>query len=61
MEQYNTEFIDMFKSFSAEAKELLQDVKLRPPDMTFDKEATLDLGGVTARLFSGWGRRTARG
>jgi glyoxylase-like metal-dependent hydrolase (beta-lactamase superfamily II) len=51
MEQYNTEFINMFKSFSPEAKELLQDVKLRPPDMTFDKEATLDLGGVTARLF----------
>ncbi len=51
MEQYNTEFINMFKSFSPEAKELLQDVKVRPPDMTFDKEATLDLGGVTARLF----------
>jgi glyoxylase-like metal-dependent hydrolase (beta-lactamase superfamily II) len=51
MDQYNTEFINMFKSFSAEAKTLLQDVKVRPPDMTFDKEATLDLGGVTARLF----------
>jgi glyoxylase-like metal-dependent hydrolase (beta-lactamase superfamily II) len=51
MDQYNTEFINMFKSFSPEAKELLQDVKVRPPDMTFDKEATLDLGGVTARLF----------
>jgi glyoxylase-like metal-dependent hydrolase (beta-lactamase superfamily II) len=51
MEQYNTEFINMFKSFSPEAKTLLQDVKVRPPDMTFDKEATLDLGGVTARLF----------
>jgi glyoxylase-like metal-dependent hydrolase (beta-lactamase superfamily II) len=51
MDQYNTEFINMFKSFSAEAKTLLQDVKVRPPDVTFDKEATLDLGGVTARLF----------
>ncbi len=51
MDQYNTEFINMFKSFSPEAKTLLQDVKVRPPDMTFDKEATLDLGGVTARLF----------
>jgi glyoxylase-like metal-dependent hydrolase (beta-lactamase superfamily II) len=51
MDQYSTEFINMFKGFSPEAKTLLQDVKVRPPDMTFDKEATLDLGGVTARLF----------
>lgn len=51
MNQYNTEFINMFKSFSPEAKTLLADVKVRPPDITFDTEATLDLGGVTARLF----------
>lgn len=51
MDQYNTQFIDMFKSFSPEAKTLLQDVKLRPPDITFDREMNLDLGGVTARLF----------
>jgi len=51
MDQYNTEFIEMFKSFSPEARTLLQDVHLRPPDITFDRETTLDLGGVTARLF----------
>jgi glyoxylase-like metal-dependent hydrolase (beta-lactamase superfamily II) len=35
---------------SAENKELLKSVKLRQPDIVFDKEAKLDLGGVTARL-----------
>jgi glyoxylase-like metal-dependent hydrolase (beta-lactamase superfamily II) len=42
--------IDMFSSRSAENKELLAGVVLRPPDVTFDQEATVDLGGVTARL-----------
>jgi glyoxylase-like metal-dependent hydrolase (beta-lactamase superfamily II) len=50
MEKHATEFMDLFRSFSAQSKELLQDVKLRPPDITFDKELKLDLGGVTARL-----------
>ncbi len=31
-------------------KALLQDVKPRPPDIVFDREAKLDLGGVTVRL-----------
>ena len=51
MNQYNTEFIKMFEGFSPEAKILLAGVKVRPPDITFDTEMTLDLGGVTARLF----------
>jgi glyoxylase-like metal-dependent hydrolase (beta-lactamase superfamily II) len=51
MDQYNKQFIDMFNGFSAAAKELLKDVKVRTPDVLFDREATLDLGGVTARLF----------
>jgi glyoxylase-like metal-dependent hydrolase (beta-lactamase superfamily II) len=42
--------MDLFRSFSAQSKELLQDVKLRAPDIVFDKEIKLDLGGVTARL-----------
>lgn len=51
MEQHGQEMIDMFASRSAEQKTLLDGVKLRPPDETFDKEHTLDLGGgVTARL-----------
>ena len=32
-------------------KELLTGVKFRAPDITFEKEITLDLGGATARLF----------
>ena len=50
MEKHGQEFINMFSSFSAQSKELLQDVKLRPPDIVFAKEVKLDLGGVTARL-----------
>lgn len=45
-----TEFLDMFRGRSPQFKELLQDVKLRPPDVVFDRELKLDLGGVTARL-----------
>ncbi len=54
MNKHATEMMDLFRSFSAQSKELLADVKMRPPDIAFDKEITLDLGGVTARLFW-WG------
>lgn len=50
MKKHAKEFIDLFSGFSAQSKELLQDVKMRPPDIVFDKEMTIDLGGVTARL-----------
>ena len=50
MEQHGTEMVEMFSSRSAQNKELLADVKLRTPDVLFDSEATVDLGGVTARL-----------
>jgi glyoxylase-like metal-dependent hydrolase (beta-lactamase superfamily II) len=50
MEKHGQEMIDMFSSRSAENKELLAGVVLRAPDVTFDQEATVDLGGVTARL-----------
>jgi glyoxylase-like metal-dependent hydrolase (beta-lactamase superfamily II) len=50
MEQHGQEMIDMFSSRSAQNKELLAGVVLRPPDVTFNQEATVDLGGVTARL-----------
>ena len=52
MDQHGAEFIAMFSSRSAQNKELLQNVKLRTPDILFDGEVKLDLGGVTARLFS---------
>src|SRR5450755_1395409 len=50
MEKHGQEMIDRFSTFSAQNKELLRGVVLRPPDVTFDQEATIDLGGVTARL-----------
>ena len=40
----------MFSARSAQNKELLAGVVLRPPDVTFNQEANVDLGGVTARL-----------
>jgi glyoxylase-like metal-dependent hydrolase (beta-lactamase superfamily II) len=54
MNQHGNEYLERFRGFSALNKELLADVKLRPPDIVFDKEIKLDLGGVTARLFW-WG------
>jgi glyoxylase-like metal-dependent hydrolase (beta-lactamase superfamily II) len=51
MDQHGMEMIDMFRGFSAQNKELLAGVKFRAPDVVFDSEAKLDLGGgVTARL-----------
>ena len=50
MEQHGREMVEMFSNRSAQNKELLADVKLRAPDVLFGAEATVDLGGVTARL-----------
>ena len=50
MEQHGMEMIEMFSSRSAQNKELLADVKLRSPDIVFDTDAKIDLGGVTVRL-----------
>jgi glyoxylase-like metal-dependent hydrolase (beta-lactamase superfamily II) len=50
MEQHGAEMVAMFSSRSAQNKELLADATLRSPDILFDKEAKLDLGGVTVRL-----------
>jgi glyoxylase-like metal-dependent hydrolase (beta-lactamase superfamily II) len=50
MEAHGKEMVDLFAGRSPEFKELLANVALRAPDITFDKEARLDLGGVTARL-----------
>ena len=43
--------IEVFKKMSAQNLDLLQDVKFRAPDVVFDRESKVDLGGVTARLF----------
>ncbi len=50
MEKHGQEMIEMFSKFSAQNKELLAGVVLRSPDVIFDQETTVDLGGVTARL-----------
>src|SRR5580698_2360934 len=50
MEKHGEEMLEMFRGFSSQSKELLAGVRLRAPDVTFDQEATVDLGGVTARL-----------
>jgi glyoxylase-like metal-dependent hydrolase (beta-lactamase superfamily II) len=48
--QKQPEFIRNFSVRAPEIKALLQDVKPRAPDLVFDREVKLDLGGVTARL-----------
>lgn len=50
MEKHGSEFMEMFRSRSALYREQLKDVKMRPPDIVFDREVKLDLGGITARL-----------
>jgi glyoxylase-like metal-dependent hydrolase (beta-lactamase superfamily II) len=50
MEVHGKEMVEMFSSRSAKQKELLANATLRTPDITFDTEAKVDLGGVTARL-----------
>jgi glyoxylase-like metal-dependent hydrolase (beta-lactamase superfamily II) len=51
LDQRKDEFIQMFSKMSAQNKELLTGLKLRTPDLLFDREVKLDLGGVSARLF----------
>jgi glyoxylase-like metal-dependent hydrolase (beta-lactamase superfamily II) len=50
MQKHGQEMIDMFSNGSAQNKELLAGIVLRSPDVIFDQEARIDLGGVTARL-----------
>jgi glyoxylase-like metal-dependent hydrolase (beta-lactamase superfamily II) len=50
MEQHGKEMMDLFAGRSSQFKELLANATLRAPDITFDQEVRLDLGGVTARL-----------
>lgn len=51
LKQKQPEFIHNFSQRTPEIKALLQDVKPRPPDIVFDREVKLDLGGLTARIF----------
>lgn len=51
MDLHGVEYLDLFRSRSAANKELLEGVALRQPDILYDRELRLDLGGVSARLF----------
>ena len=50
MVEHGAEMIDRFRNMSAQNMELLANMNLRTPDILFDNEAKLDLGGVTVRL-----------
>jgi glyoxylase-like metal-dependent hydrolase (beta-lactamase superfamily II) len=50
MDQHGQEIMERFSKSSAQNKELLAGVRLRSPDVTFERESTVDLGGVTVRL-----------
>jgi glyoxylase-like metal-dependent hydrolase (beta-lactamase superfamily II) len=50
MEAHGDEMIQLFAGRSAQFKELLANATPRPPDITFENELQLDLGGVKARL-----------
>jgi glyoxylase-like metal-dependent hydrolase (beta-lactamase superfamily II) len=50
MELHGREMIDLFAGRSEQFKDLLANATLRTPDITFEENAQLDLGGVTARL-----------
>jgi len=58
MELHGKEMVELFAGRSAEFKELLANATLRAADVTFEKDAKLDLGGVTARLVSFGGAHT---
>jgi glyoxylase-like metal-dependent hydrolase (beta-lactamase superfamily II) len=51
MEKMVGAHLEAFRKMSAVNSDLLQNVKFRPPDVLFDRDAKIDLGGVTARLF----------
>lgn len=50
VDQKQPDFIRNFSRRTADLKALLQDVKPRPPDILFDHQAKIDLGGITVSL-----------
>lgn len=46
------EYIDLFRKMSPVHAELLKGVRPRLPDITFERDVEVDLGGITARLFT---------
>ncbi|QHS52855.1 MBL fold metallo-hydrolase [Edaphobacter sp. 12200R-103] len=52
IDEFGYQLADVFMKRSAVNAELLKGAKFRKADITFDKEYTLDLGGVTARILA---------
>ena len=52
IDEFGYQLAEAFSKRSAVNAELLKDAKFRKADITFDKEYTLDLGGVTARILA---------
>jgi glyoxylase-like metal-dependent hydrolase (beta-lactamase superfamily II) len=50
MEAHGQEMVDLFAGRSPQQKELLAGATLRTPDITYESQERVDLGGVTARL-----------
>jgi glyoxylase-like metal-dependent hydrolase (beta-lactamase superfamily II) len=52
LDELGLDFVARFSTFSLLMGELLQDVQFRPPDIVFEREHNLDLGGVGVRILS---------
>jgi glyoxylase-like metal-dependent hydrolase (beta-lactamase superfamily II) len=52
IDEFGLETAKRFASFSADTAELLKGVEFRKADQFFDKELTIDLGGVRVRLMA---------
>ena len=50
MELHGKEILETFRGRNAQWKELLTDVKLKTPDITYTDTTRIDLGGVVVRL-----------
>lgn len=51
MDRNGVKMVNMFSNFSEQNKMLLQDMKFRQPDVLFEGDMKIDLGGVTVRMF----------
>src|SRR5580658_6418755 len=50
MDLHGKEIVERFSSSNPQRKELLADTRLRTPDVIYNDDAKIDLGGATARL-----------
>lgn len=52
LDEFGLDFVARFSTFSPLMGELLKDVQFRPPDIIFEREYNLDLGGVRVKILS---------